>query len=461
MAALFISDLHIDASRPAITEQFLSFLATEARRAEALYILGDLFESWVGDDAADAAQTAAIAGLHALTSHGVPCFVMHGNRDFLLGAQFSRMSGAELLPDPLIVTLYGEPVLVMHGDALCTDDRAYQRLRATVREPDWQRQFLALSIASRRALAGAARVGSICEGVRHPVSDVVGFLDGVPPFTEPVQYFDLYDNRVQRLLGGDRVALCEQGRGCCEGSEELPHHVEQRVRGRLRHVIGSYPGPAPWAQRQPPSQPTGFCAGLDKIVGIALTSLFKRLHGIEESARQLGQLEELVQMLDRPFQFGNVGFSGRSKFQRFEAGANNTTTPLVIDIDLEPVRPATAVRAWDSADSHRSAPTLDLGERDADGMAAVLGLLRHPAVSEVIELIGSPDTDSGRVTHGCPARFACPRVVRRRRSSSQGIRALPLLATTGSRNDAGSLGRIVWRSTITSPRSASPTACRM
>jgi UDP-2,3-diacylglucosamine hydrolase len=160
VAALFISDLHIDASRPAITEQFLSFLATEAKHAEALYILGDLFESWVGDDAADAAQAAAIAGLHSLTSHGVPCFVMHGNRDFLLAKQFCRMSGALLLPDPLIVTVYGEPVLVMHGDALCTDDRAYQRLRATVREADWQRRFLALSIASRRALAGAARVGS-------------------------------------------------------------------------------------------------------------------------------------------------------------------------------------------------------------------------------------------------------------------------------------------------------------
>ena len=96
MAALFISDLHIDASRPAITEQFLSFLATEARHADALYILGDLFESWVGDDAADAAQTAAIAGLHSLTSQGVPCFVMHGNRDFLLARQFCRMSGAQL-----------------------------------------------------------------------------------------------------------------------------------------------------------------------------------------------------------------------------------------------------------------------------------------------------------------------------------------------------------------------------
>jgi UDP-2,3-diacylglucosamine hydrolase len=160
VATLFISDLHIDASRPAIIGQFLSFLEAEAKKAEALYILGDLFESWIGDDAPDAAQSAAIAGLRALTLSGVPCFVMHGNRDFLLSTQFCRMSGAHLLPDPAIVTLYGEAVLVMHGDALCTDDRAYQRLRATVRDADWQRQFLDLSIEARRALAGAARAGS-------------------------------------------------------------------------------------------------------------------------------------------------------------------------------------------------------------------------------------------------------------------------------------------------------------
>jgi len=174
VAALFISDLHIDASRPDIVGQFLGFLAAEARHADALYILGDLFESWVGDDAADSAQTAVIAGLKMLTSQGVPCFVMHGNRDFLLADRFCRMSGALLLPDPLIVTLYGEPVLVMHGDALCTDDRAYQRLRATVREADWQRQFLALSVASRRALADAARVGSQAHtrAVEHAITDV-------------------------------------------------------------------------------------------------------------------------------------------------------------------------------------------------------------------------------------------------------------------------------------------------
>ena len=174
MTTLFISDLHIDAARPAIIEQFLQFLQTEAKNAEALYILGDLFESWIGDDAPDPAQAAAIAGLRALTSSGVPCFVMHGNRDFLLSRQFCDMSGAQLLHDPLIVTLYGEPVLVMHGDALCTDDRAYQRLRATVRDADWQRQFLALPIESRRALAGAARAGSQAHtaAMEHAITDV-------------------------------------------------------------------------------------------------------------------------------------------------------------------------------------------------------------------------------------------------------------------------------------------------
>jgi UDP-2,3-diacylglucosamine hydrolase len=174
VTTLFISDLHIDAARPAIIEQFLRFLDIEAKSAAALYILGDLFESWIGDDAPDPAQAAAIAGLRALTSSGVPCFVMHGNRDFLFSRQFCDMSGAQLLPDPLIVTLYGEPVLVMHGDALCTDDRAYQRLRATVRDADWQRQFLALPIESRRALAGAARAGSQAHtaAMEHGITDV-------------------------------------------------------------------------------------------------------------------------------------------------------------------------------------------------------------------------------------------------------------------------------------------------
>jgi UDP-2,3-diacylglucosamine hydrolase len=174
LTVLFISDLHIDAARPAIAAQLLEFLAGEAARADALYILGDLFESWVGDDAPDTAQSETIAAIRSLTSRGVPCFVMHGNRDFLLATEFCRMSGADLLPDPVIVTLYGESVLVMHGDALCTDDMAYQQLRATVRDADWRRRFLALSVAARRALAGAARAGSKAHtaSLDHAIADV-------------------------------------------------------------------------------------------------------------------------------------------------------------------------------------------------------------------------------------------------------------------------------------------------
>jgi UDP-2,3-diacylglucosamine hydrolase len=174
LATLFISDLHIDAAHPAITDRFLKFLRDEAAHAEALYILGDLFESWIGDDDADPAQAACMQAVGNLTAGGVPCFVMHGNRDFLLGARFCSLTGASLLPDPLILTLYGESLLVMHGDALCTDDRAYQRLRATVRDPAWQREFLDLSIARRRTLAGAARSGSQAHtaAVGYSITDV-------------------------------------------------------------------------------------------------------------------------------------------------------------------------------------------------------------------------------------------------------------------------------------------------
>ncbi len=160
MTTLFISDLHIDASHPLITQRFLGFLRGEAADADALYILGDLFESWVGDDDPDSDQQRVIEALRALSTGGVACFIMHGNRDFLIGARFCAATGAHLLPDPVILTLYGRQVLVMHGDALCTDDRSYQRLRATVRDPGWQQRFLALSVAQRRALAEAARAGS-------------------------------------------------------------------------------------------------------------------------------------------------------------------------------------------------------------------------------------------------------------------------------------------------------------
>jgi UDP-2,3-diacylglucosamine hydrolase len=160
MTTLFVSDLHLDAQHPEITRQFLEFLDGEARQAESLYILGDLFEVWIGDDDPDPEKRRVLAGLKALTDSGVPCYVMHGNRDFLLGERFCRDTGCRLLEDPTIIHLHGQRVLTMHGDALCTDDHAYQNLRAMVRDPGWQKMFLALSHEQRRALAEQARAGS-------------------------------------------------------------------------------------------------------------------------------------------------------------------------------------------------------------------------------------------------------------------------------------------------------------
>lgn len=160
MTTLFISDLHLDPARPDITAQFLEFLAGEATTAEALYILGDLFEVWIGDDDPQPEKRQVVAGLKRLTERGVPCFVMHGNRDFLLGRKFAADTGCQVLDDPTIVHLYGARVLTTHGDALCTDDAAYQRLRSTVRDRGWQTMFLALSVEQRLALATEARAGS-------------------------------------------------------------------------------------------------------------------------------------------------------------------------------------------------------------------------------------------------------------------------------------------------------------
>jgi UDP-2,3-diacylglucosamine hydrolase len=160
MARLFVSDLHLDAEAPGAIAQFLSFLATHAAQAEALYILGDLFETWVGDDEEDAQKHRVCEGLRTLTTAGPACFVLHGNRDFLLGQGFCQRTGCTLLTDPVVAELDGERVLLTHGDALCTDDHAYQELRSVVRDRTWQRRFLALPLDRRALLANQARAGS-------------------------------------------------------------------------------------------------------------------------------------------------------------------------------------------------------------------------------------------------------------------------------------------------------------
>jgi UDP-2,3-diacylglucosamine hydrolase len=160
LARLFASDLHLDSSAPEAIEQFLAFIRDYAADAEALYLLGDVFEAWVGDDENERDKTRVCEGLRALTSSGVPCFFLHGNRDFLLGREFCSRTGGTLLPDPVVAEWDGERVMLTHGDALCVDDLAYQELRTIVRNPDWQRRFLSLPLADREKLAGQARKGS-------------------------------------------------------------------------------------------------------------------------------------------------------------------------------------------------------------------------------------------------------------------------------------------------------------
>ena len=160
MATLFIADLHLCTEEPAITAGFLRFLAGEARSADALYILGDLFEAWIGDDDPNPLHQQIAAAIKNLVDAGVPCYFIHGNRDFLLGKRFARESGMALLAQEEVLELYGNRVLIMHGDTLCTDDAGYQAFRARVHQPWLQKLFLALPLVIRKRIAAKMRAGS-------------------------------------------------------------------------------------------------------------------------------------------------------------------------------------------------------------------------------------------------------------------------------------------------------------
>lgn len=153
MPTLFISDLHLCKDRPHINDLFLRFLADIKTDVDALYILGDLFEVWIGDDAVATEDQYILSALHDITQQGTPVFVMHGNRDFLLADGFSNQTGCKIIPDPSIIDLYGTPTLIMHGDTLCTDDIEYMKFRGMVRSEQWQSQFLAMTPAQRAEMA--------------------------------------------------------------------------------------------------------------------------------------------------------------------------------------------------------------------------------------------------------------------------------------------------------------------
>ena len=155
---LFISDLHLSPDTPAATDALTHFLRNTAPAADALYVLGDLFEYWIGDEGLEQPFAKSLAqAFRALADGGVPVYFMHGNRDFLLGKRFALASGMKLLTDPNVVDLYGTRTLLMHGDTLCSDDVEYQKFRVMVRDPAWQQAFLAKPLDERMRMAREVR----------------------------------------------------------------------------------------------------------------------------------------------------------------------------------------------------------------------------------------------------------------------------------------------------------------
>lgn len=168
--SLFVADLHLSEERPEATGRFFHFLDHTAKGADALYILGDLFEYWIGDDDIQNSLARLLADkLKALSTTGTSVFFMHGNRDFLLASDYARLSGMTLLADPMAINLHGTPTLLSHGDQFCTDDTRYQQYRKWVHRPAIQKLLLVLPLKFRRVLAGSARMKSEREKAGKPL----------------------------------------------------------------------------------------------------------------------------------------------------------------------------------------------------------------------------------------------------------------------------------------------------
>jgi UDP-2,3-diacylglucosamine hydrolase len=206
LRTLFVSDLHLTETRPQANEAFFAFVEGEARSADALYILGDLFEYWLGDEDLAEPFNALIAGfLHRLSKSGVRLFAMHGNRDFLFGERFCAATGAVLLPDPTVVKLDGIETLVMHGDTLCTDDLDYQAWRRTARSAAWQKEFLGAPVEERRR-----RIVALREKSREVVQ------------AKPAEIMDVSPSAVEEALRQHRVTRLVHGHTHRPGHHAVP-----------------------------------------------------------------------------------------------------------------------------------------------------------------------------------------------------------------------------------------------
>lgn len=212
----FISDLHLDPARPAVTRALAAFLRRHIHCAR-VYILGDLFEAWPGDDN-DSPVAIEVAGLlREFSAAGPELFIMQGNRDFLLGQGFCGHIGATLLPDPSVIELYGDPTLLMHGDSLCTADKDYQQFRDTARDPAWQAQLLAQSLDERRKLATSLRTQS-------------KEANSIKPDT----IMDVAPEEVERAMGAHGVRQLIHGHTHRPGRHQSPAGV--------RWVLGAWEG---------------------------------------------------------------------------------------------------------------------------------------------------------------------------------------------------------------------------
>lgn len=194
MSTLLISDLHLQESAPRLTRLFHHFMEHIAPDSDALYVLGDLFEVWLGDDEDSAFAADIVAAFRRYSASGKPLYFLHGNRDFLLGSGFAQATGGILLAGPTVTELNGTPTLLLHGDELCTDDLDYQAFRAQVRNPLWQQAFLAKPLAERRQIAAGMRQAS-----KAQAREKAGYI------------MDANDTAVSNILAEHRVARIIHG----------------------------------------------------------------------------------------------------------------------------------------------------------------------------------------------------------------------------------------------------------
>lgn len=229
MPIFFISDLHLSSARPKTSELFVRFLETEAKQAEALYILGDFFEAWVGMAGADRHDSEIMAALKSFAQTACPVYFMRGNRDFLLNDEFAQKSHCTLLPDPFVLTLYGKRVVLTHGDQLCTLDKPYQRFRRFVRHPITQRFFLSLPIQIRKKIATFIRKSGAQKRLRHQYASQLG-----DPVDQP--HFDVVFEDVCHLLREQKASILIHG----HTHKPMIHHFSLDGAPVQRIVLGDW-----------------------------------------------------------------------------------------------------------------------------------------------------------------------------------------------------------------------------